>query len=167
VMGYTEYESLALKYQVPIVVTGFEPADILEGVLLCVRQLEEGRAIVENQYSRSVTRLGNLPAQELIRKIFTVTVRSWRGIGEIPRSGLALREEYRLFDAEERFALEDYHAEESAECISGLVLRGLKKPFECPAFAARCRPEHPLGAPMVSGEGACAAYFRYRGRRVS
>jgi hydrogenase expression/formation protein HypD len=167
IMGYTEYEPISVKYRVPIVVTGFEPVDILEGILMCVRQLEEGRAEVENQYSRSVSRSGNVPAQELIREVFCVSSRKWRGLGEIPQSGLALREKYRLFDAETRFTVADYHAEEPAECISGLVLRGLKKPYECPAFGTRCLPERPLGAPMVSGEGACAAYYRYRGRRAS
>lgn len=167
IMGYAEYESLAVKYRVPIVVTGFEPVDILGGIWMCVRQLEEGRAEVENQYSRSVSRSGNVRAQELIREIFSVSPRKWRGLGEIPQSGFALREKYRLFDAEERFALSGYHAEEPPECISGLVLRGLKKPLECPEFGTRCLPEHPLGAPMVSGEGACAAYYRYRRRRAS
>ncbi|MEJ5251652.1 MAG: hydrogenase formation protein HypD [Armatimonadota bacterium] len=162
VMGYTEYEPIAKRYHVPIVVTGFEPLDILQGVYMCVKQLEEGRAEVENQYARSVRREGNRPAQELIREVFEVVPRKWRGIGEIPQSGLGLREPYREFDAERRFALTTGDVEESSECISGLILQGVKKPPECPAFGTRCTPEHPLGATMVSSEGACAAYFKYR-----
>ena len=163
VMGYTEYEPLASRYRVPIVVTGFEPVDILQGVYLCIRQLEEGRAEVENQYVRAVRRDGNAAAQEMVREVFRVVRRTWRGIGEIPRSGLALRDEYGAFDALQRFDLDVAGTVESSECISGLVLRGVKKPNDCPAFGARCTPERPLGAPMVSSEGACAAYYRYRG----
>jgi hydrogenase expression/formation protein HypD len=162
VMGFEEYIPIACKYHVPIVVTGFEPVDILQGVYLCVKQLEEGRAEVENQYTRSVRPAGNRRAQEIIREVFTVVHRTWRGIGEIPRSGLALREPYDEFDAERRFHLADFAAEESSECISGLILQGVKKPHECAAFGVRCTPERPLGAPMVSSEGACAAYYRYR-----
>jgi hydrogenase expression/formation protein HypD len=162
VMGYTEYEPIAQKYKVPIVVTGFEPLDILQGVYMCVKQLEEGRHEVENQYTRSVRREGNTKAQELIREVFCVVPRKWRGIGEIPRSGLGLTEKYKEFDAELKFGLTDRSVEESSECIAGLVLQGVKKPHECPAFGTRCTPEHPLGAPMVSSEGACAAYYRYR-----
>jgi hydrogenase expression/formation protein HypD len=162
VMGYTEYEPIAQKYKVPIVVTGFEPLDILQGVYMCVKQLEEGRYEVENQYTRSVRRQGNVKAQELIREVFCVVPRKWRGIGEIPRSGLGLTEKYREFDAERKFGLTDRSVEEPSECIAGLVLQGVKKPVECPAFGTRCTPEHPLGAPMVSSEGACAAYYRYR-----
>ncbi|MCX6909150.1 MAG: hydrogenase formation protein HypD [Verrucomicrobia bacterium] len=162
VMGYTEYEPIATKYHCPIVVTGFEPLDILQGIAMCVRQLEQGRAEVENQYARSVRREGNQPAQKIIREVFTVVPRKWRGIGEIPRSGLGLREAYAAFDAEQRFGVADQRVEEPAECISGLVLQGIKKPHECPAFGSRCTPEHPLGATMVSNEGACAAYYRYR-----
>ncbi len=165
VMGYTEYEPLAKKYKTPIVVTGFEPLDILHGVCMCVRQLEEGRAEVENQYARSVTRAGNRHAQDLVRVVFRIVPRAWRGIGEIPRSGLALRPPFDRYDAEKRFNVSDVTAVESAECISGLVLRGVKKPRECPAFGKRCTPEFPLGALMVSGEGACAAYYRYRGAK--
>jgi hydrogenase expression/formation protein HypD len=163
VMGYTEYFPIAEKYQVPIVVTGFEPVDILQGVLMCVEQLEEGRAGVENQYARSVRERGNRPAQEVISQVFRVVPRKWRGVGEIPQSGLGLAEAFGEFDAERRFGVEEYTAEEPAECISGLIMQGVKKPFECPAFGAGCTPERPLGAPMVSSEGACAAYFRYRG----
>jgi hydrogenase expression/formation protein HypD len=162
VMGYEEYFPLAAKYRVPIVVTGFEPMDILQGVLMTVQQLESGRAEVENQYSRSVRREGNQPAQELMRKVFKVVPRKWRGLGEIPQSGLGLSEAYSAFDAEKRFGLADHHVEEPAECLAGLVLQGLKKPHECPAFGTRCTPEHPFGATMVSSEGACAAYYRYR-----
>lgn len=162
VMGYTEYEPIAAKYHVPIVVTGFEPLDILQGVLMCVQQLEQGRTEVENQYARSVRREGNRPAQELVSRVFTIVPRKWRGVGEIPQSGLGLKDAYREFDAELRFELSDYTAEEPAECISGLIMQGVSKPHECPAFGARCTPEMPLGAPMVSNEGACAAYYRYR-----
>jgi hydrogenase expression/formation protein HypD len=162
VMGFEEYFPLAKKYRVPIVVTGFEPLDILQGVLMTVQQLESGRAEVENQYARSVRRQGNLSAKELIRKIFKVVPRRWRGIGEIPRSGLGLAAPYARFDAEKKFGPARRTSEEPGECIAGEILQGLKKPRECPAFGARCTPEHPLGATMVSSEGACAAYFRYR-----
>lgn len=162
VMGYEEYIPLARKYRVPIVVTGFEPLDILQGVLMCVQQLESGQAEVENQYSRSVRREGNQPARELVTRIFEVVPRKWRGVGEIPRSGMGLREEYRAFDAEHRFQLTEHHVDEPKDCLSGLVLQGKIKPHECPAFGKRCTPEHPLGATMVSSEGACAAYYRYR-----
>jgi len=164
VMGFEEYVPISQKYRVPIVVTGFEPLDLLEGIQMAVAQLESGRAEVENQYARAVRRSGNHPAQERIAEVFEVTRRAWRGIGEIPSSGLRLREAYRHFDAESRFAVEFVHAEESSECIAGLVLQGLRKPYECPAFGTRCTPDTPLGAPMVSSEGACAAYFHF-GRR--
>ena len=162
VMGYTEYEPMVAKYRVPVVVTGFEPLDILHGVLLCIRQLEEGRAEVENQYARVVRREGSLPAHELLAEIFEVVPRKWRGIGPIPRSGLGLKPAYAAFDAERRFGLAGHEVEESPDCLSGLVLQGRIKPHECPAFGTRCTPEHPLGATMVSSEGACAAYYRYR-----
>ena len=162
VVGYTEYFPLAEKYKVPIVVTGFEPLDILQGIYMAVRQLEEGRHEVENQYARAVRRDGNRPAQELVREVFRVVPRKWRGVGEIPQSGLGLTDEYREFDAETRFAVSGYTTEEPKECISGLVLQGIKKPNECPVFGTRCTPEHPFGATMVSSEGACAAYYRYR-----
>ena len=162
VMGYTEYEPIARKYKVPIVVTGFEPVDILQGILMCVMQLEEGRFEVENQYARSVRKEGNLPAQDLLGRVFRIMPRKWRGVGEIPESGLGLTEEYAEFDAESRFAVAAYTTEEPAECISGLILQGIKKPHECPAFGTRCTPEHPFGATMVSNEGACAAYYQYR-----
>jgi len=162
VMGFEEYVPLAAKHHVPIVVTGFEPLDILQGVLMVVQQLEAGRAEVENQYARAVRRDGNRPAQELMRQVFHVVPRKWRGLGEIPRSGLGLREAYAAFDAERRFAVSHIAASEPVECLSGQVLRGRIKPHECPAFGGRCTPEQPLGATMVSSEGACAAYYRYR-----
>ena len=162
VMGYEEYFPLAKKFHVPIVVTGFEPLDILHGVLMTVQQLESGRAEVENQYSRAVQREGNQPAQDLIKKVFRIVPRKWRGIGEIPQSGLGLREAYSAFAAEKKFGLAEHHVEEPAECIAGLILQGLKKPHECAAFGTRCTPEHPFGATMVSSEGTCAAYYRYR-----
>lgn len=161
VMGWTEYEPIAARYRVPIVVTGFEPVDIMEGILLAVTQLEEGRAEVENQYVRSVRREGTAPARSLVEEVFQLVDRKWRGIGEIPRSGLGLRPEFADFDAEYRFGLRDLTVEESGECRAGEVLRGQLKPVECPAFGTACTPERPLGAPMVSSEGACAAYFNY------
>jgi hydrogenase expression/formation protein HypD len=145
-----------------VVITGFEPLDILQGIFLCVKQLEEGRAEVENQYTRSVRREGNREAQQLIREVFRVCPREWRGLGEIPGSGLTLQDQYTAYDAERRFNPTRITGGESPECRSGLVLQGAIKPQECPAFGTRCTPEHPLGAPMVSSEGACAAYYRYR-----
>ncbi len=162
VMGTGQYEPIARQYGVPIVVTGFEPLDILQGVLMCIKQLEAGRAEVENQYTRCVAAEGNRPAISQIEKVFRTVPRKWRGIGQIPQSGWALREEYSRFDADRRFGLEEMTAEEPAECIAGAVLQGHKKPHDCPAFGTRCTPDHPLGAPMVSAEGACAAYYRYR-----
>ena len=162
VMGTTEYEPIAQNHQVPIVVTGFEPVDILQGIYMCVKQLEEGRAEVENQYARAVRQDGNQPAQQLMASVFQVIPRTWRGIGEILHSGLGLREAYATFDAENRFDVETTEVDEASDCISGLILQGLKNPHECPAFGHRCTPEHPLGATMVSSEGACAAYYRYR-----
>ena len=162
VTGYREYEPLAKKFRVPIVVTGFEPVDILQGIVMCVRQLEEGRAEVENQYARSVRREGNRQALEAMARVFRVVPRKWRGIGVIPGSGLAMAEEYRDFDAERRFGPISYATEAASECIAGLVLQGVRKPPECPAFGTKCTPEHPLGATMVSSEGACAAYYNYR-----
>jgi len=167
VMGYAEYEPIAARYRVPIVVTGFEPVDILEGVYLCVRQLEEGRAEVENQYSRSVRRMGNETAQAVMREVFRVMPRRWRGIGDIPDSGLGLAGAYAVFDAERRFGPVTPEGDRANGCISGAVLRGERKPPDCPAFGTRCTPEHPLGVTMVSSEGACAAYYRYRGLRAA
>jgi hydrogenase expression/formation protein HypD len=161
VMGYREYEPIAARFRVPIVVTGFEPLDLLEGIYMAVTQLEGGRAQVENQYARAVRREGNRPAQERVAGIFEIAPRQWRGIGEIPASGLRLTARYRHFDAEQRFPLATEPVIEPPECISGLILQGIRKPYECPAFGIRCTPETPLGAPMVSSEGACAAYFAY------
>lgn len=161
IMGFWEYEPIAERFRVPIVVTGFEPLDLLQGIHMAVRMLEAGRHGVENQYARAVTREGNLPAQRLVAEVFEPCDRKWRGIGEIPASGLRLRPEYADFDAERRFEVGHLTAEESPLCIAGEVLQGLKKPHECAAFGRECTPERPLGAPMVSSEGACAAYFRY------
>ena len=162
VMGFEEYEPLAKKYKVPIVVTGFEPLDLLHGIYMCVSQLEAGRHEVENQYARAVRKQGNRPAQQLVAEVFRVVPRKWRGIGEIPQSGFGLTPEYEEFDAETRFGVSGHTAPEDPECISGLVMQGAKKPHECTAYGKRCTPDHPLGAPMVSSEGACAAYYRYR-----
>jgi hydrogenase expression/formation protein HypD len=161
VMGYEEYLPLAEKYRVPIVVTGFEPVDILQGIAMAVQQLENGSFIVENQYARSVKREGNIPAQKLMADIFETTDRKWRGIGTIPQSGYRLREQFAAHDAERVFDVGGVEAQESPLCIAGLVLQGLKNPHECSAFGTQCTPERPLGAPMVSSEGACAAYFHY------
>ncbi len=149
------------QYNVPIVVTGFEPLDLAQGILMTVKQLEEGRVSVENAYTRVVTREGNRPAQALLKKVFEPVDRNWRGIGMIPLSGLGLREEFAAFDAEKRFDLGKIKTQESPLCIAGLVLQGVKKPVDCPAFGKQCTPTNPLGAPMVSAEGACAAYYRY------
>lgn len=167
VMGYEEYEVIAQRYRVPIVVTGFEPLDVLEGVAMLVCQLEEGRAEVQNQYARSVGREGNKQAKTIIDEVFEPAARAWRGIGEIPASGLRLKSAYSTYDAGLKFQREIEQlaqGEEDPECRSGLVLQGLLKPPDCPAFGTRCTPEQPLGAPMVSSEGACAAYYRYRNR---
>jgi len=161
VMGYEEYLPLAEKYKVPIVVTGFEPVDILQGVYMAVQQLEEGRYEVENQYSRSVLREGNIPAKKLLGEVFQTSNRTWRGIGEIPMSGYSLQPQFHDFDAERIFHVENIKTTESPLCIAGQVLQGLKKPHECTAFGKECNPEHPLGAPMVSSEGACAAYYHF------
>jgi len=165
VMGYTEYEPIALHYHVPVVITGFEPIDLLEGLLRVVRQLEDGRAEVENQYGRAVRREGNAASRRLIEDVFEVCDRKWRGVGLIPKSGYRLRSEYRDHDAERRFDVDDLETEESSVCISGEVLKGMKKPHDCPAFGTQCTPQTPLGATMVSAEGACAAYYAY-GRRL-
>jgi hydrogenase expression/formation protein HypD len=162
VMGYREYEPISSHYKVPIVITGFEPADLMDGILRTVRQLETGKHEVENQYSRVITQAGNVAAQNLINKVFDVCDRKWRGIGSIPKSGYKLQYEFRDYDAERIFEVEEIDTQESSDCISGLVLRGVKKPQECPAFGKQCTPEHPLGATMVSSEGACAAYYAYR-----
>lgn len=166
VMGYEEYAVLSAKYHLPIIVTGFEPLDLLQGLFMAVRQLEEGRAEVENQYSRAVRREGNVPARKLMANVFETMDRKWRGIGLIPNSGYRLAEEYRDFDAELIFDVESLSVQEDPRCLSGLVLQGLKRPDECPMFGGECTPVHPLGATMVSSEGACAAYYNYgRSRR--
>jgi hydrogenase expression/formation protein HypD len=161
VMGYWEYEPLAEKYQVPMIVTGFEPLDLLQGIYMTVKALEEGRAEVENQYARSVTREGNQAAQNLMKQVFEPATRQWRGIGPIPHSGYVLREPFRQFDAAERFQVSHIQPSESPICIAGEIMQGQKKPADCPVFGTKCTPEHPLGAPMVSSEGACAAYYQY------
>ncbi|HTW94561.1 MAG TPA: hydrogenase formation protein HypD [Tepidisphaeraceae bacterium] len=161
VMGCEEYEPIARKYRVPIVISGFEPLDMLEGILMTVRQLEAGTGKVENQYSRAVRYDGNCDSRKLIEQVFEICDRKWRGIGSIPMSGYRLREEYRDHDAERLFNVEAIQTQESSECISGEILRGLKKPHDCPAFGKRCTPQSPLGATMVSSEGACAAYYAY------
>jgi hydrogenase expression/formation protein HypD len=161
IMGTREYEPIAERYRVPIVITGFEPVDLLQGILMALRQLEEGRAEVENAYARVVAETGNSPARALVDEVFETCDRKWRGIGSIPKSGLRLRHEYRGVDAEKRFELEDVETNESPLCISGQILKGLRKPKDCPAFGKACTPDTPLGATMVSSEGACAAYFAY------
>jgi hydrogenase expression/formation protein HypD len=162
VMGYEEYVPLSARFHVPIVVTGFEPLDILQGIWMAVRQLESGQATVENQYARAVRRAGNTSAQELVRTVFKIVPRKWRGLGEIPQSGLGLSDAYADLDAERRFGCINRPIEEPPTCIAGTILQGLNKPPACPAFGGECTPEHPLGATMVSSEGACAAYYRYR-----
>jgi hydrogenase expression/formation protein HypD len=161
VMGCGEYEPIARCHGVPIVITGFEPLDLLEGVLRTVQQLEAGRAKVENQYGRAVRPEGNRQSQQLIGDVFEVCDRKWRGVGLIPRSGFKLRPEYRHHDAEQLFEVDTIETQESSLCISGQILRGLQKPKDCPAFGKQCTPQNPLGATMVSAEGACAAYYAY------
>ncbi|MDB5355409.1 MAG: hydrogenase expression/formation protein HypD [Phycisphaerales bacterium] len=161
VMGCEEYEPIARRYRVPIVITGFEPVDMLEGVLMTVRQLEAGMAVVENQYSRAVRHEGNRESKKLIEDVFEICDRKWRGVGTIPKSGYKLRYEYRDHDAERLFDVADIQTQESSVCISGQILKGLKKPHQCSAFGTSCTPQSPLGATMVSSEGACAAYYAY------
>jgi len=162
VSGVEDYYPISREFSVPIVVTGFEPLDILQGIEMCIRQLESGQATVEIQYDRSVRPEGNRNARALVNRVFEVTDRKWRGLGLLPQSGLKLREEFRFFCAEERFGLQEIVREEAPGCIAGEVLQGKAKPPQCPFFGTKCTPEHPLGAPMVSSEGACAAYYRYR-----
>ena len=162
VMGMAGYEPLVTKYRVPIVVTGFEPLDILQGLLMCVLQLESGNFALENQYTRSVRAEGNLHAQKLLGEVFEVFHKNWRGIGTIPESGLRLARKYEKFDAEKKFNLRDETSLENPQCMSGLILQGVRKPSQCPSFGVSCNPENPMGAPMVSSEGACSAYYRYR-----
>ncbi len=166
IMGTGEYGPIAREYGAPIIITGFEPVDILEGILLCVKQLESGRAEVENAYSRAVRTEGNPHARKIVEEVFAVCDRDWRGIGTIPHSGLAVRPAYATYDAAARFPLKKSCSTCATECISGEIMRGVKKPHDCPAFGTRCTPERPLGAPMVSSEGACAAYYRYRSRAL-
>jgi hydrogenase expression/formation protein HypD len=166
VMGYWEYPPIADQYKVPIVVTGFEPLDLVRGILATVRQLEAGKTEVVNAYPRAVTEKGNQPAQKLIDQVFETCDRKWRGIGTIPGSGWQLRPEYQAFDANLKYEVADIQPEESERCIAGLILQGLKKPVDCEAFGSECTPENPLGATMVSAEGACSAYYRY-GRHVA
>jgi hydrogenase expression/formation protein HypD len=161
IMGMEEYYPIAEKYKTPIVVTGFEPVDLLQGILMTVRQLEKGEWKVENQYTRYVQREGNKLAKEALEKVFEVSDRIWRGIGSIPMSGFEVNEYYKNYNARIKFNLDLPIAEENKDCISGAIMKGLKKPFDCPNFGKKCKPEHPLGAPMVSSEGACAAYFHY------
>ncbi len=161
VMGDSEYGPIAKRYKVPIVITGFEPIDLLEGILMTVRQLEAGRAEVENQYARAVRSEGNPASRKLIDDVFEVCDRKWRGVGLIPKSGLKLRWEYAEYDAEKNYGADEIETQESALCISGQILKGLKKPRECPAFGTQCTPQNPLGATMGSSEGACAAYYAY------
>jgi hydrogenase expression/formation protein HypD len=162
VVGFDQYESLAKQYEVPIVVAGFEPLDLLEAINMLVIQLEQGRCDVQNQYARSVTRYGNLPAQRAVEEVFEVCDRKWRGIGEIPMSGMRINSRFAAYDAERVFGLADHTVEESKDCIAAQVLMGLRKPLDCPAFGTKCKPESPLGAPMVSPEGACSAYYQYK-----
>lgn len=161
IMGYREYEPMSARFKVPIAITGFEPLDILQGTLMTIRQLEEGRAEVENEYSRILNRDGNRPAQKLVASVFEIADRKWRGVGTIPKSGYKLRWEYREHDAEKIFDVKEIDTREPDICISGRILRGIKKPHDCPAFGTLCTPQHPLGATMVSAEGACAAYYAY------
>lgn len=161
VIGYADYEPIAKRFHIPIVITGFEPVDLLQGILMAVRQLEAGRAEVENQYARVVSREGNPVARDIVEKVFEVCDRKWRGIGLIPKSGYRLRAEFDNYNAERIFNVKDIDTQEPANCISGLVLQGVKKPNDCPSFGRQCTPEHPLGATMVSAEGACAAYYLY------
>lgn len=161
IMGYEEYIPLSTKYQIPIVITGFEPLDLVQGIYMAVAQLEAGIAHVENQYARVVKKEGNKAAKEVIHKVFEIGNREWRGIGEIPNSGYRIAKPYRLYDAEHRFQIEKSIQQHDSLCIAGEILKGIKKPFECPAFGKECNPANPLGAPMVSSEGACAAYYHF------
>jgi hydrogenase expression/formation protein HypD len=166
IMGIEEYYPIAEKYKTPIVVTGFEPVDLLQGILLAVQQLESGRYVVENQYARSVREEGNLLARETIHEVFEIHDRSWRGIGEIPNSGYEVNRQYKKFNARYKFNLGEVKVDQANECISGQIMKGLQKPFQCPHFGKKCNPEHPLGAPMVSSEGACAAYYHYHSQKI-
>ena len=166
IMGYEEYFPLVKKYNIPIIITGFEPLDLVQGIYMAVCQLEEGRQELENQYSRVVKREGNTSAIKVIKQVFEVGNREWRGIGEIPNSGYLITEAFKVYDAELKFQIENITAQESSMCIAGEILRGIKKPFECPAFGKTCNPSNPLGAPMVSSEGACAAYYHFSSNEI-
>jgi len=161
IMGYEEYFPLVKNYNIPIIITGFEPLDLVQGIYMAVCQLEEGRKELENQYARVVKREGNIAAKKVIQQVFEVGNREWRGIGEIPNSGYQITKAFKAYDAELKFQIENIKAPESSICIAGEILRGIKKPFECPAFGKTCDPSNPLGAPMVSSEGACAAYYHF------
>ncbi|MEM1337068.1 MAG: hydrogenase formation protein HypD [Bacteroidota bacterium] len=163
IMGNAEYHPLSTTYKVPIVVTGFEPLDVLQGILMVVRQLEQSKSEVENQYARIVREEGNIEAQKVIHEVFEVQNQTWRGIGEIPESGYAVRPKYALHDASKKFEVTIEEAPENPKCISGLIMKGIKKPFQCSQFGKKCTPAFPLGAPMVSSEGACAAYYHFSG----
>lgn len=163
IMGNTEYYPLSADYKVPIVVTGFEPLDVLQGILMVVRQLEQSQSQVENQYARIVREEGNVEAQKVIHEVFEIQNQQWRGIGEIPMSGYGVKEKYAAFDATKKYQVTIEEAPENPECISGQIMKGIKKPFECPQFGKKCKPSNPLGAPMVSSEGACAAYYHFSG----
>jgi hydrogenase expression/formation protein HypD len=167
IMGTDEYDPIAQKYQCPIVVTGFEPVDLLQGILMAVKQLEAGAYKVENQYARCVQREGNRMAQQTIEEVFRIDDRAWRGIGEIPESGYEVNERYQRYNARKKFKIRITKAGENPSCISGDIMKGLKKPRQCPNFGIGCKPEHPLGAPMVSSEGACAAYYHYAENRIA
>lgn len=161
IMGMNEYDPIVAKYKVPVVVTGFEPVDLLQGILMAVQQLEKGEAKLENQYARVVTREGNALARSVMNDVFDVSDRAWRGIGTIPMSGLEVNHRFAAYNARNKFHLADTEVKENPDCISGAIMKGMKKPHQCPMFGTRCKPEHPLGAPMVSSEGACAAYYHY------
>ena len=161
IMGISEYYPLVDRYKIPVVVTGFEPVDLVQGILMVVRQLEKGEHMLENQYSRVVRPEGNPEAQKVIMQVFEISDREWRGIGNIPGSGYEMREAFSAYDANKKFGVNIEKVPESEECIAGLVLKGIKKPFECPQFGKKCKPQNPLGAPMVSSEGACAAYYHF------
>ncbi|MGE0587308.1 MAG: hydrogenase formation protein HypD [Cyclobacteriaceae bacterium] len=165
IMGMDEYDPIVEKYKVPIVVTGFEPVDLLQGIYMALMQLEKGEARLENQYARVVHREGNKLARETIGEVFDISDRTWRGIGEIPKSGYEVKDDYKNFNARVKFELDVTEVKENEDCISGAIMKGLKKPFQCPNFGTKCKPEHPMGAPMVSSEGACAAYYQYAGMK--
>jgi len=165
IMGYWQYPELAEKYKIPIIVTGFEPLDMLKGILAAVKQLEAGKYEVENQYKRIVKEQGNIEAQKIINQVYEQGDQAWRGIGTIPDSGWHIKKEFEAFDAHKKFQIDIEEAPENQTCIAGEVMKGIKKPFECPAFGTACTPQNPLGAPMVSSEGACAAYYNFRNIR--